>query len=149
MNLAAVGHDVARNPAFDQADGGGDAARVVSERLDGQDVMRHLLDGIDAALVPAAGVGSAPVCDEGEVAHPAPRRFQPAIRQRRLHHHHQRRAARLCFDQRPRGEAADLLVAGEQHPDLALGHLSQRLKRLDRVERDDVAGLHVKGAWPV
>src|SRR5438874_140318 len=77
-------------------------------------LVRELLDGARALLGMGAGVRGVAVDDEAEAGKALAGGLQVPARGRRLEHERGRDAARRLLDERPRSEAPDLLVGGEE-----------------------------------
>src|SRR5919204_1226059 len=145
LSVRFRGDDVLARSAANDADVDGDAALVVVQGVQRQDLVRELLGRADAFGAMRARVGGTAGDRQSEPAEPFPRDLEVAACAGRLDDERGGAALRLALEMRPRLAAAHLLVGGEEDPQGAC----PAGREPDRLDEDDQTGLHVVHAGPV
>ena len=141
-------HDVDAGAAGDQPDIDGDATVIVGHRFELENLAAHLGDRVAAVLVARAGVRGDAEGFEIVAGDTLAGCHDLAALARRLGHQHDLALPGQALDQRPRGRAADLLVAEEQVRHWKRRRLAALEEAAHGLEGDIGAALHVVDAGP-
>ena len=143
--LGVVGDDVLAHAAAHDADVHRDPVARVAQSLEREDLVRELLDRARPVFGVRASVGGMAMDDEAVAGESLPGGLQVAPLGRRLEDERGRDVAGRLLDERPPGEAAGLLVRGEEDA----GGAAADAGLADRLDEDDEPRLHVVGAGAV